>query len=136
MRWIRQRTATDCGIAAVAIVADVTYEAAKAAFGPFPGRGFQTEAKDLRRALKQLGFRLSKKPRRLRGATQIELEFDAIALVSVPGKHGDEENHWIVWDAFEQRLLDPSRRHAKATYPFYEYFKVKRRKSPACRSSE
>jgi hypothetical protein len=136
MRWIKQRTTTDCGIAAVAIVAGVSYEEAKAAFGPFPGRGFLTEAKDLRRALKALGVPLSKRLRRLRGATQIRLKCDAIALVGVAGKNGNEENHWIVWDALEQRLLDPERRRAKETYAFFGYLKVKGSAKNPARSLE
>ena len=123
MRWIRQRTATDCGVAAVAMVADVSYEKAKMAFKRFPGRGFETEAKDLRSALKNLGLHLSKRPRPLRGAIKIRLKSDAIALVRLPD---DNENHWIVWDACVQQLLDPMWQRPNATYDFREYFKVKR----------
>ncbi len=127
MRLVRQRTTTDCGVAAVAMIADISYDEAKAAFGRFSGRTFLTQAKDLRHALKRLGLRMSKRRKRLRGAIQIQLDFDAIAYVRLFPPDGDDEDHWVVWDAVEQKILDPLRSRAKETYQFRAYYKIKRR---------
>lgn len=132
MRWIKQRTHTDCGIAVVAMVADVSYDEAKAAFGQFKGRGYETDAGDLRRALKNLGVRLGKRLWPLRGASQIDLDFDAIALVRLDSRTGKPEDHWVVWDGFDHQIRDPMRRRANATYRFLGYFKVKRRSGAPC----
>jgi hypothetical protein len=128
MRWIRQRVSTDCGIAAVAIIADVTYEEAKSAFGEFPGRGFATVAKDIRRALRRLGSRLGKRKRDLRGVTTLDLKFDAIVRVKHPSTRNPREKHWIVWDSAERCVLDPLRRRPKSSYTFEHCFRVRGKK--------
>lgn len=126
MRRVAQRTATDCGIAAAAIIADVSYEDARAAFKRFPGRGFGTHAKDVRHALNSLGVRLGKQPRNLRGFRTLDLEFDALVMVLLNEGRRTDVRHWIVWNADERRFLDPDRKNPRVTYRFDRCFKVRR----------
>ena len=126
MRRVAQRTASDCGIAAAAMIADVSYEDARAAFKKFRGRGFGTHAKDVRHALNTLGVRLGNRSRNLRGFRTVDLEFDALVMVLLNEGRRTDVRHWIVWSADDRRFLDPDRKTPRVTYRFDRCFKVKR----------
>ena len=116
MRRVAQRRATDCGIAAVATIANVSYEEAKAAFPCFQGRGFATTAKDVRGALKRLGVRLGRE-RDKRALIKLRAQgHDGLLNVLIRGRRGRDVGHWIVWDASAGELLDPLRKTARARY--------------------
>ena len=103
MRLVKQRHASDCGVACVAMLADVSWEEANLTiFGRVKERGFYTQTADLRDALRRLGvileirMKVCRAPRRLRRD----------ALLKTNTRKGGYW-HWAVWDAERQEILDP-----------------------------
>lgn len=95
MQHVRQRTATDCGVAALAMACGVTYEQAFDAIFPTNGkrrrrkRVFRTTTRHLREAAHRLGFKTT---HRLRKWEEDLLSDRAIVKVN-PVK---QTWHWMV----------------------------------------
>lgn len=118
MAFVRQRTKTDCGIAALAMLCDVTYEEAKAVIkwrATSGNRGTTTHM--LREAARKLDYRTKSTPqKRLKvikvpdvwlGKTvggEIWGFMPANSLVKMPHKIGW---HWVVWK--KGKIYDPAR---------------------------
>jgi hypothetical protein len=108
LRRIIQQDETGCGVACVAIFANVGYDdARKVMFGR--ARGTYTSTADLRRALCRFGF---KPARRLipfgRRGRYTDLREDAVLKLKARA-HGEREWHWAVWDARRRKLIDPAK---------------------------
>ena len=107
MRRVRQRHRHDCGVAVVAILANVSYEIALDAV--FPGRKkpreLRTTGQRLARALKKFGLRCDGKTKFLLGRSYRDLGHDAILIVD---RNPDTWLwHWVVWDHKRRRVIDP-----------------------------
>lgn len=107
METIKQEDENGCGVAAVAMLAGVTYEEARAVVYP-SGRSRLTKTKEFHDALIKLGRRpLSE--RRIGFGSKTPDDLDAEALIYVKmGKKGQGNGHWIVWDNAARELRDPS----------------------------
>ena len=104
MKKISQLTSSDCGVAAVAMVAGVPYQVARAIIfprGPRPYGRFSTTGDDLKRAMKFLGVKFARRFVRCKGDPSA-LEESAILSTIIR-----TDRHWVVWDHDQQRLLDP-----------------------------
>jgi hypothetical protein len=123
MKRVAQRTTTDCGIAAVAMVARTSYRQAKAAFPPFKGRGFRTSRDSVGMALRKFGLAITKGRRRISTRTaKIDLDVDALLLVD---HRPDGDFHWIVWDCRSRRVLDPATSHPSDRYKTIAAYRVR-----------
>ncbi|TPK80389.1 hypothetical protein FJ527_01025 [Mesorhizobium sp. B2-4-18] len=117
MRLVKQSDENGCGVACVAMIADITYsQARKQMFGD--RRGGYTNTGDLRRALAQLGIQTGPRLVRLKkNQTPAELPFDAILKTNVKQ---DGEWHWVIWDSGRQKVLDsrvpPYRKYRHRSY--------------------
>ncbi len=108
MRLVRQKRGTDCGVAALAMLAGVTYHAAKVAlFGPGRRRSFRTLPHEMRAAALKFGVVLSL--RRRRCVHPERLTRDALIWARSSG-----DFHWVVWDNGRQQVLDPLGRGRKS----------------------
>jgi hypothetical protein len=108
LRRIIQQDETGCGVACVAMFANVGYDnARKVMFGR--ARGTYTSTADIRRALGRFGF---KPARRLmpfgRRRRYTDLRQDAVLKLKTRA-HGEREWHWAVWDAHRRKLIDPAK---------------------------
>jgi len=102
MKRVVQRRGVDCGIACVAMLANVSYEVAKKRmFGDRPVR--RTSKECLQDGLRHFGIRTATRLVRC-GANYTTLNFRAILKTNATG---DGNWHWIVWDADRKRILDP-----------------------------
>lgn len=105
MKTIKQIDENDCGVACVAMLADVSYAEARAAIYP-SGRARLTKTKDLHAALKSLG-RNPLTTRRQPFGSMTPYDLDTDALVFVEMKDGYDSKHWVVWDAKAKKVRDP-----------------------------
>ena len=106
LRLIKQKDATGCGIAAVAMVAGVSYEAAKDAVYPNRSarrRTFATDTVHLRDALRSLGIPVADRCIRVTKGTS---QLPQTALLKTNRKPNGVF-HWVVWDGKRKRILDP-----------------------------
>jgi len=106
LKWIYQRKQTDCGVAAVAMLCDATYDEAKAAiFGD--GRVGITSSGELLAAIREFGGRpLSERCIAVADTHLPDLENHAL----LKGKLLCEESepvHWAAWDCQAQAIRDP-----------------------------
>ncbi len=107
MLLVKQKRETDCGVAALAMLAGVTYEDAMGAlFDKRPKRSFRTKPDQMRAAALKFGVVLSK--RRIRCVYPDRLARDAL----IWSKWGGDW-HWVVWDSTGKQLLDPLDRPRK-----------------------
>ncbi len=115
MAFIKQRLKSDCGVAALAMLCDATYETAKEAVRRVrhpKARGWGTITKEMRAAGKLLGYegagtktgRLV--PLRGKGWTAIPDN----SLVKIPGPY---DWHWVAWR--KGKIYDPARGVFKPT---------------------
>ena len=118
MAFVRQRGKKDCGVAALAMLCDVTYEEADRAI-PWRRHGcaFGTDTKMLRAAAKSLGYegqgtpkhqlrRINRKPESVVADMWRDIPYNS--LVKIP--HPDPNIsiwHWVVWR--NDRIYDPAR---------------------------
>ncbi len=102
MKRVAQRRGIDCGVACVAMIAEVSYAKAKRAmFGDLPvGR---TSKECLQKGLRKFGIRTGSRLIRC-GRNYTTLSFRAILKTNVT-RNGNW--HWIVWDPERARPLDP-----------------------------
>jgi hypothetical protein len=106
MRRIIQCDKEGCGIACVAMLADVTYEdARRKIFGKGPVTPTKTKA--MQEALRKFGVSSAKKLiRSTKTRHYTELTQDALLKVKLP-KRDAPDWHWIVWDAGCKKFHDP-----------------------------
>ena len=105
MRLIKQKDESGCGIAAVAMLAGVSYEVAKDLIFPdrtTRKRSFVTDTGVLRDALRGLGVPVADGCIRVKDKAQ--LKQDALLKVNRQKSGGF---HWCVWDSKRRRILDP-----------------------------
>jgi ABC-type bacteriocin/lantibiotic exporter with double-glycine peptidase domain len=127
MSFVQQQTSTDCGIAAVAMIARVPYDVAKGMFGEFSRRGFRTTERQVRGAIKRLGLRAKRKSKSVTFRGLEKLESDALVLVRI-GRRDDNQNlHWIVWNAELGSVLDPGVRKPRRNYDCVRAIRLKRK---------
>ena len=106
MKRVVQVDDKGCGIACIAMLADISYKKVrKRIFGK--RRVVPTNTKAIRKALRKFGITSSKKLiRSTRAQHYTNLQQDALLRVKLPKR--DAPNwHWIVWDARRQRFFDP-----------------------------
>jgi hypothetical protein len=104
MRRIQQRNESDCGVACVAMLADVSYEKAYAAVYGNGRRGLTSSGK-LAAALRKLGRPpLARRMVPKRRTTLASLPHDALLKVQ---PSACSTKHWIIWDHKRQIKLDP-----------------------------
>src|ERR1017187_7901244 len=109
MKQVYQRTHQDCGVAAVAMVAGVSYKIARKAFKngrPDEKKNVGTTTLDLYYALKHLRIKSRWKLTQFRTQTPYDLESHAILKVSRSKK---QNWHWVAYDAKQQKIVDPNR---------------------------
>lgn len=116
MAFVQQRTKTDCGVAALAMLCDVTYEEAEAAV-PWHHSHRGTTTRMLRDAASILGYATKSTPQnRLKSIKAPDMWIGKIvggeiwqfippnSLVKIPGRRGW---HWVVWR--KDKIYDPAR---------------------------
>lgn len=108
MAFVRQRGRKDCGVAALAMLCNVTYEEAEAAIPNYKkGRG--TRTRQLIAGAKRLNYHTDQtrlRPLRLDhigGWTGIETN----TLVKIPHPTQKGDWHWVVWR--KCKVYDPAR---------------------------
>ena len=106
MRLIKQKDDSGCGLAALATVGGISYEAAKDLI--FPDRtqrkrSFVTGTGVLRDALRSLEIPVADGCIRVKGTSQLKQD----ALLKVNRQPGSRAFHWTVWDNQRRRILDP-----------------------------
>lgn len=104
MKRIAQNDENGCGIACVAMIADVSYEEAQRIVFP-KGRVTLTTHKHLRSALFHYGITLQTR-RSLVGVRFNDLQRDGLVWTKIEWR-GRKWLHWMVWDASSQALIDP-----------------------------
>lgn len=117
MAFVKQRTKTDCGVAALAMLCDAAYEEAKEAIRFYVKNNLGTSTRMLRKAARKLGYRTKSTPQnRLKvikapdmwiGKTvggEIWQFIPPNSLVKIPGRRGW---HWVVWK--KGKIYDPAR---------------------------
>ena len=117
MRTVRQEGENDCGVACVAMLADVTYAEAAAVIYP-NGRSKLTKTKDLHRALKILGKKPLTERRQALGSKALT-DLPHSALIFVEMDDGNASKHWVVWDAQARKVRDPYHKSHKHRYRGY-----------------
>ena len=106
IRRVFQKHDDGCGIACVAMLAGVSYDAAcLTIFGDYQGDA--TSLDDLRWALMSYGFRVPRRMIPFWEHQHTQLKQHALLALD-PGPDGMW--HWAVWDATHRRILDPLKR--------------------------
>jgi ABC-type bacteriocin/lantibiotic exporter with double-glycine peptidase domain len=115
MRLIKQRRDNDCGVAAVAMVAGVSYERALAAFTPEVQRRMTelkagTSTRDCRLAFIELGWEPDTRVRPMRKRTLKELRGRALLCVRPPASQPKRDWHWCAFlgTAKDYHVLNPA----------------------------
>jgi ABC-type bacteriocin/lantibiotic exporter with double-glycine peptidase domain len=108
MKRVYQRTMTDCGIACVAMVANVSYKKARAAFkGRRPNKRHGTTTLDLHNALKNLGFKSNK---RLSPFKHKEpSDFNTKLIIKESYTKYAKDWHWVVWNPYKKVIWSPTK---------------------------
>lgn len=101
MILVRQLDNTGCGIACVASISHITYLEAKKLIDFGRRRKSYTKIHDLRSALKQLNFKLTKINHTKRWS---KIRQNAIVGIDKSGRHW----HWVVYDAEKNIVYDPA----------------------------
>ena len=108
MAFVKQFGKKDCGIAALAMLCEVTYELANQAI-PWKRHGllYGTDTRLIRAGAKRLGYdglgTEKHQLRRLRGPAWFQ-DIPENSLVKIPGEHSW---HWVVWR--KGKIYDPAR---------------------------
>lgn len=128
LRFISQELPTECGIACIAMLVNISLAKARNDVIPPNSSNSRTTQKELRAALKKYGKTLSRKiacPDR-----EMLKSVLAVMLVAVnfKEKDGDQYWHWLVYDNTENqgRILDPNqsseRRSWRNTKPAWFHY--------------
>jgi ABC-type bacteriocin/lantibiotic exporter with double-glycine peptidase domain len=113
MKLILQQHANDCGVACIAMLiqryagcpAKSAYDAARAVMFGLRNCDYTT-TRQLKNALLKLDVPVGRQTVPIKNKSQIDisLEFDAILKTE---ERKDATWHWMVWDAKNQKILDP-----------------------------
>ena len=109
MNIVKQIDDTGCGLAALAMIAQVTYQEAKATVFPTatPRKlTFYTRPYQLRKALRSLGIFVASRTIRIREGRKEVMRLNTSALLQV-NRQRDNKFHWTVWDHKQGTILDP-----------------------------
>ena len=111
MAFVKQRTKTDCGVAALAMLCDVTYEEANRAI-PWRREGCHggTTTTQLREGGKKLGYVTESTPKNRLKPLRIRswIAIPDNSLVKIPHPKGPGYGwHWVVWR--KGQIYDPAR---------------------------
>jgi len=122
MRYTKQKTKTDCGVACVAMLAGVSWAKARDALNfEKHETDFRTNKDSMSTALRRLGvitaerLVVCKNPERL--------QMDALLRTNLLA---NGNWHWAVWDAKKQKILDP---YYKRTRPLSCLIVLRRKNS-------
>ncbi|WP_141395802.1 hypothetical protein [Sphingomonas spermidinifaciens] len=117
MRYIAQETSTDCGVAALAMLAGVTLNEARDYLVDAGFKVSGVKAKAIVAGLKHFG----REPLRASSIRLASINLNRLAddaLLSCWLKVDEEWcGHWAVWDARGRRVLDPYVQHGAAEAP-------------------
>lgn len=108
MKYIKQKNKTDCGIAALAMLCDVTYEEAERSI-PWRRQGVLrgTDTKQLREGGAKLGYRVKSTPKshllRSQGKGWSTIPPNSLVKIAADGGYW----HWVVWSG--RKIYDPAR---------------------------
>ena len=121
MRYMKQKTKTDCGVACLAMLTGVSWVQARNALNFDKNeKVFLTTKDQMRDALRRLGVVTAK---RLTVCKYPErLQSDALLRTNVLASG---RFHWAVWDAKKQQILDP---YYKRTRPLSCLIVLRRQK--------
>lgn len=115
IRRVKQRHAMSCGPACIAMVTGLSYDKVLDFMHP-PGRrtkkgnklNLATDSAKMLKSLRKLGFKAKASTRtstkRLRHLTIINIRWAGKEDVSSEGVF---RRHWVVWDPWQKRFLDP-----------------------------
>lgn len=112
MPLVEQRTKTDCGIACLAMLCDVTYEEAERVI-PWRKHGclYGTDTKQLREGAKRLGYEglgtATQQLRRLPEKNWLLIPDRSLVKVAHPDPK-IRQWHWVVWR--KRKIYDPGRK--------------------------
>lgn len=127
MQLIYQDDPNGCGIACVAMILNLSYEAARHLMFPDSKTIFGTSTPHIKDVLSEHGFEI----RNLipfRSRTPHSLAHDALLKVN-PYMNG-RRWHWILWDSDSKIIRDPERAPC-TNYRFISYMPLIRLKTPA-----
>jgi hypothetical protein len=126
MKRVEQKCEDCCGAACVAIIARISHCAAVKRLGTSgPTTAFQ-----LRKALRFYGFNLGNRES-LKGKKYSDLKQNGLLFARIREIKGkDAWEHWMVWDAGSQAILDPAKRKISSRWTrLNAFFPVARRKA-------
>lgn len=118
MAFVKQRFKTDCGVAALAMLCDVTWEQAREAI-IWPGRRYNTTTKQIRKAAWKLKFAtMQGRLKIIRVPFTTEWEGKPVdqsrwsliphnSLVKIPTPDFGGRWHWVIWR--NGKIYDPAR---------------------------
>ena len=109
MNIVKQIDDTGCGLACVAMIAQVTYKEAQATVFPTatPRKlTFYTRPYQIRKALRGLGIPVAARTVRIREGRKEVMRLNTSALLQV-NRQRDNKFHWVVWDHKQGTILDP-----------------------------
>ena len=109
MKTVKRKGEYDCGVACVAMLADVSYRKARKAIFPNGKKPGKTKTGQLRDALRKLGLKPSERKRQpFKSKTLVDLPTNAL-IFATRHSGGKKHRHWMVWDLKAQKLRDPYR---------------------------
>jgi len=126
MKKVAQKKRTDCGVACVAMVAGVDYDAAHRVLGEASWR--RTHVADLRKALARFEIGLGHRSFPISPENLPDLPFDCL-LKTRPGPKS-KNFHWMVWSSQLKKVIDPLPKGSAYKDPAARvsaYIQVKRR---------
>lgn len=114
MKLIRQRYDSDCGIASLAMIGNISYSSALEILLPKRKKyeSYEVSVRDLEQGLKKLSIRFREK--------EYIGSFLHVNTSLVVIKICQEYSHAIVWDALSKKFFDP-----KLPVPINDTFKIK-----------
>jgi hypothetical protein len=115
MRLIRQRRGNDCGVASVAMLCDVSYARALAAFSPKVQRSMTlftggTSTGDCKAAIRALGWQCGDRLRPMGKRDLYKMEGRALLSVRPPHARKNGDWHWVAFQGMPNgpKVLDPA----------------------------
>jgi ABC-type bacteriocin/lantibiotic exporter with double-glycine peptidase domain len=116
MRRINQRCESDCFPACIAMVAGISLRRAIELVHPnhVKGQDYSTEDWQGRAALEALGFRVSRKYKRVEDFSSLMRP----AIVAIQLKC-EKDGHVLVWDPESQKLLEPYKGYRSLPHSLY-----------------
>lgn len=108
MTYVKQQCKTDCGIACLAMLIDITYDEAKALLFKKSKKKYITKTKDLLKAIEAEDSHIVEGKRLSPVRKKSWVDLPANSLVKVfPDNKISYKWHWVVWSG--KKIYDPSR---------------------------